>query len=70
MVNELKGRVFAERLKDLQEMPKELIQELSSGVEKQWTKIFLTEPDPEKWPPKMCEILKPYMEQGSEEKSG
>ena len=67
MINELGGRVFAERLKDLQEMPKELMLELSSVLKENWTKIFLTEPDPEKWPPKMYEILRPYMEKDSDE---
>ncbi|MDP2799253.1 MAG: hypothetical protein Q8O60_05150 [Deltaproteobacteria bacterium] len=58
------SRVYQERLEDLKNMPKDLVQKLTSGVKDPWTKIFLTEPDPQKWPPGMYEILRPYLEKG------
>ncbi len=63
MDRETTSRPFGERMTDLREMPKELVQRLSAEVTEPWTKIFLTEPDPSKWPPKMYEILKPYLEE-------
>jgi len=56
------SRVYQERLEDLKNMPKDLVQKLTSGVKDPWTKIFFTEPDPQKWPPGMYEILRPYLE--------
>ncbi len=64
MDKEAASRVYQERLEDLKNMPRELIQELRAKVKEPWTKIFLTEADPKKWPPEMYEILKPYLDEG------
>lgn len=64
MDQEIAKRVYQERLEDLKNMPKELMQELSAKVKQPWTKIFLTEADPQKWPPEMYEILKLYIGNG------
>ena len=62
MDKETTSRVYQERLEDLKNMPKDLVQKLTAGVKEPWTKIFLTEPDPKKWPSGMYEILRPYIE--------
>lgn len=61
MDRETADNVYRERLEDLKNMPKELILELSQKVKQPWTKIFLTEADPLKWPKEMYEILKPHL---------
>lgn len=55
------NRTYQERAEDLKNMPKEIMQELTAKVKEPWTKIFLTEADPKKWPAEMYEILRPYL---------
>ncbi|MEW6328003.1 MAG: hypothetical protein AB1487_10510 [Thermodesulfobacteriota bacterium] len=61
MDKETASRIYQERLEDLKNMPTDLVQKLTARVKEPWTKIFLTEPDPKKWPPDMYEILRPYL---------